>query len=147
MTKLRFRCHNAVLFNTFCRPTRLKGERCALRHWNQYRMSPWRFFRRHLGIFASIDAHCAAFAAEMRRNSGGIHCVGGQGAARPVAGCGPDRLGQRQRKFVDLKRDGERVSDQRLHEDEDREGEEDVFGIAAARVGKFLRLIQTKRMG
>ena len=115
-------------------------------------MSPGRFFRPYLGIFASIDAHCAAFAAEMRRNSGGIHCVGGQGAARPVAGCGPDRLGQRQRKFVDLKRDGERVSDQRLHEDEDREdedreGEEDVFGIAAARVGKFLRLIQTKRMG
>jgi len=101
-----------------------------------------------LGIFASIDAHCAAFAAEMRRNSGGIHCVGGAGSrARRVAGCGPDRLGQRQRKFVDLKRDGERVSGQRLHEDEDGEGEEDVFGIAAARVGKFLRLIQTKRMG
>jgi len=39
------------------------------------------------------------------------------------------------------------VSGQRLHEDEDGEGEEDVFGIAAARVGKFLRLIQTKRMG
>jgi len=38
------------------------------------------------------------------------------------------------------------VSGQRLHEDEDGEGEEDVFGIAA-RVGKFLRLIQTKRMG
>jgi thiamine pyrophosphate-dependent acetolactate synthase large subunit-like protein len=34
-------------------------------------MSPWRFFRRHLGIFASIDAHCVAFAAEMRRNSDG----------------------------------------------------------------------------
>ena len=32
-------------------------------------MSPWRFFRRHLGIFASIDADGAAFAAEMRRNS------------------------------------------------------------------------------
>jgi hypothetical protein len=34
-----------------------------------------------------------------------------------------------------------RLEDQRLHEDED------VFGIAAARVGKFLHLIQTKRMG
>ena len=34
-----------------------------------------------------------------------------------------------------------RLEDQRLHEDED------VFGIAAARVGKFLRPIQTKRMG
>jgi len=40
-----------------------------------------------------------------------------------------------------------RLEGQRLHEDEDGEGEEDVFGIAAARVGKFLRLIQTKRMG
>jgi hypothetical protein len=38
-----------------------------------------------------------------------------------------------------------RLEGQRLHED--GEGEEDVFGIAAARVGKFLRLIQTKRMG
>jgi len=45
-------------------------------------MSSGRFFRRHLGIFASIDAHCAAFAAEMRRNSGGIHYIGDQGAAR-----------------------------------------------------------------
>jgi len=71
MTKLRFRCHNAVLFNTFCRPTRLKGERCAPRHWNQYRMLSWRFFRPYLGIFASIDADGAAFAAEMRRNSDG----------------------------------------------------------------------------
>jgi hypothetical protein len=35
-----------------------------------------------------------------------------------------------------------RLEGRRLHEDE-----EDVFGIAAARVGKFLRLIQTKRMG
>jgi hypothetical protein len=34
-------------------------------------MSLGRFFRRHLGIFASIDEHCAAFAAEMRRNSDG----------------------------------------------------------------------------
>jgi len=40
-----------------------------------------------------------------------------------------------------------RLEGQRLHEDEDGEGEEDVFGITAARVGKFLRLIQTKRMG
>src|ERR1700722_7407085 len=71
MTKLRFRRHNVELFNTFCRPTRLKGERCAPRHWNQYRMLPWRFFRPYLGIFASIDADGAAFAAEMRRNSDG----------------------------------------------------------------------------
>src|SRR5258708_1329521 len=85
MTKLRFRCHNAVLFNTFCRPTRLKGERCALRHWNQYRMSPWRFFRRHLGIFASIDAHCAAFAAEMRRNGDG-RLLGGGSEIRAAGG-------------------------------------------------------------
>jgi len=32
-------------------------------------MLPWRFFRPYLGIFASIDADGAAFAAEMRRNS------------------------------------------------------------------------------
>jgi hypothetical protein len=83
-------------------------------------------------------------AAKQRRHS--LHRGSGS-RARRVAGCGPDRLGQRQRKSVDLKRDGERVSGQRLHEDEDGEGEEDVFGIAAARVGKFLRFIQTKRMG
>jgi hypothetical protein len=29
-----------------------------------------------LGIFASIEAHCAVFAAEMRRNSDGSHWVG-----------------------------------------------------------------------
>jgi transcriptional regulator SbtR-like protein len=34
-------------------------------------MLPWWFFRRHLGIFASIDAPRAAFAAEMRRNGDG----------------------------------------------------------------------------
>ena len=39
-------------------------------------MLPWRFFRRHLGIFASIEAHCAVLAAEMRRNSDGSHWVG-----------------------------------------------------------------------
>jgi ABC transporter C-terminal domain len=61
-------------------------------------MSPWRFFRRHLGIFASIDAHCAAFAAEMRRNSDG-RSLGrmSESRARPVAGCGHGRVGQRQR--------------------------------------------------
>jgi hypothetical protein len=83
-------------------------------------------------------------AAKQRRHS---LRRGSGSCARRVVGCGPDRLGQRQRKFVDLKRDGERVSGQRLHEDEDGEGEEDVFGIAAARGGKFLRFIQTKRMG
>jgi hypothetical protein len=34
-------------------------------------MLPWWFFRPYLGIFASIDADCAAFAAEMGRNSDG----------------------------------------------------------------------------
>jgi len=100
-------------------------------------MPPGPFFRRHLGIFASIGAHCAAFAAEMRRNSGGIHCVEGQGAARGgswVAG-------------LIAMVSARRLEGQRLREEEDGEGEEDVFGIAAARVGKFLRLIQTKRMG
>jgi hypothetical protein len=32
-------------------------------------MLPWRFFRPYLGIFASIDADGAAFAAEMGRKS------------------------------------------------------------------------------
>jgi hypothetical protein len=56
-----------------------------------------------LGIFASIDAHCAAFAAEMRRNSDG-HSLGrvSESRARPVAGCGRRASGSAKGRLLTL---------------------------------------------
>ena len=94
-------------------------------------MPPWRFFRPYLGIFASIDAHCAAFAAEMRRNSDG--CSLGRMSESRAAG-GEFRVG------FSAAGVGQCLQ-------ESAEGEEDLSGIAAVGVGKFLRLIQKRRKG
>jgi hypothetical protein len=91
-------------------------------------MSPWRFFRRHLGIFASIDAHCAAFAAEMRRNSDG-RSLGRLSESRARRGCGHGRFGQRQRKVVDLER-GEALADPDFYRQDAK-----AFAARTARLG------------